>query len=425
MSVPTHNLYDFVHQVTKKKFYLLYYYPWGSRNLFDVKHYQVDPEFMDGPNGIKLENRINLGIEPCTPVDWKHASILQPIVFCHDQEPLNYEFYSDNNTAVTDYYNNAPAPGIATFSTPYTDNLNLRLTVPHALQQKWILLHSELNSKELARYESTGEYVGAYWWSHAAIARDWYRFAQYDTALQPDNHYQHLFLAYCRDTTGSRAYRQDFLNHTKLLDLDCQTASLHVPAAGSDSSAMYDPIDFNSTAVSVVLETVFDHRIHLTEKTLRPIACGHPFILAAGPGSLQLLRSYGFQTFSGYINESYDQIQNDQERLSAIIQEMKRIQDLPTEQRQQLINACREISQFNRKHFFSDKFFEHITSELKNNVDAAYSSHLGKISFDIWWDDRKWRKKNQPAKCKLPYYREYIKYLIVLYRRWRKRTHVE
>jgi hypothetical protein len=188
---------------------------------------------------------------------------------------------------------------------------------------------------------------------------------------------------------------------------------------------MYDPIDFNSTAVSVVLETVFDHRIHLTEKTLRPIACGHPFILAAGPGSLQLLRSYGFQTFSGYIDESYDQIQNDQERLSAIIQEMKRIQDLPTEQRQQLINACREISQFNRKHFFSDKFFEHITSELKNNVDAAYSSHLGKISFDTWWDDRKWRKKNQPAKCKLPYYREYIKYLIVLYRHWRKRTHVE
>lgn len=425
MSVPTHNLYDFVHQSTKKKFYLLYYHPWGSRNLFDVKHYQIDPEFMDGPNGIESNDRIDLGIKPCTPVDWKHASILQPIIFCHDQEPLNYDFYSDNSIAVADYYNNAPAPGIATFSTPYTDNLNLRLTVPHALQQKWILLHSELNSKELARYESTGEYVGAYWWSHAAIARDWYRFAQYDTALRSENHYRHLFLTYCRDTTGSRAYRQDFLDYIKLLDLDCQTASLHVPAVGSDSSAMYDPVDFNSTAISVVLETVFDHRIHLTEKTLRPIACGHPFILAAGPGSLKLLRSYGFHTFSGYINESYDEIQNDQERLGAIIQEMKRIQNLPTEQRQQLIEICQGIAQFNRKHFFSNEFFDLITNELKRNVDTAYASHSGKISFDIWWADRKWRKKNQPAKCKMPYYREYIKYLIVLYRNWRQQTHGE
>jgi hypothetical protein len=47
-----------------------------------------------------------------------------------------------------------------------------------------------------------------------------------------------------------------------------------------------------------VAETVFDTRIHLTEKTLRPIACGHPFILAAGPGSLKYLQTYGFRTFS-------------------------------------------------------------------------------------------------------------------------------
>jgi hypothetical protein len=47
----------------------------------------------------------------------------------------------------------------------------------------------------------------------------------------------------------------------------------------------------------------------LTEKALRPIACGQPFILAATPGSLQYLRSYGFKTFSGYIDETYDTIQ--------------------------------------------------------------------------------------------------------------------
>jgi hypothetical protein len=60
----------------------------------------------------------------------------------------------------------------------------------------------------------------------------------------------------------------------------------------STASADYDYQDFINTQVSVVLETVFDEsRIHLTEKTLRPIACGHPFLLAAGPNSAQ--KSFG------------------------------------------------------------------------------------------------------------------------------------
>jgi hypothetical protein len=426
MSVPTHNLYDFVHQVTKKRFYLLYYYPWGSRNLYDVKHYQIDPDWMDGPRGIQPQDRINLGVTPCVPVDWKHASILQPILFCHDQEPLNYDLYQDDSTAVADYYANAHAPGIATFQTPYTNNLNLRLTVPHAMQKKWILLHSELNSKELARYEETGEYVGAYWWSHAAIARDWYRFAEHDTALCHNSNKQKLFLTYCRDSTGSREYRKSFLQQISAAGIfgNCQTQSFD-GTVGSDASAEYNITDINNTAISVVLETVFDSRIHLTEKILRPIACGHPFILAGGPGSLRLLRSYGFRTFAGYINESYDEIQDSQERLSAIVKEMKRICDLPIKDQQQLIEICQEIAQFNQKHFFSNEFFTSITDELKRNVDSAYSVHMGEISFDTWWAERKWRKKNQPAKCRVPYYREYIIYLILLYRKWRQQVRVE
>jgi hypothetical protein len=89
----------------------------------------------------------------------------------------------------------------------------------------------------------------------------------------------------------------------------------------SAASADYDPNDFINSEISVILETVFDdRRIHLTEKTLKPIACGHPFILAAGPGALEYIRSYGFKTFAPYIDESYDQETDSLKRLEKIEQ---------------------------------------------------------------------------------------------------------
>ena len=78
-----------------------------------------------------------------------------------------------------------------------------------------------------------------------------------------------------------------------------------------------------------MLETLFDDtRWHLTEKSLRPSACGKPFMLAATAGSLQYLRSYGFKTFSGLIDESYDLIVEPHLRLQSIAQEMQRISQL-------------------------------------------------------------------------------------------------
>jgi hypothetical protein len=175
---------------------------------------------------------------------------------------------------------------------------------------------------------------------------------------------------------------------------DCQVQSFNKAEATSDSSAEYNRDDYNSTGISVVLETVVDERIHLTEKILRPIACGHPFILAAGPGSLALLRSYGFQTFTGYINESYDDITDSSKRLAAICQEMKRIQRLSKEKQQELLKICYEVAKYNRKHFFSANFLDRVTNELKCNVTDAFDRHLGELDLNLWWNTSQWYKKN-------------------------------
>ena len=68
----------------------------------------------------------------------------------------------------------------------------------------------------------------------------------------------------------------------------------------------------------VVTETVYDStRIHLTEKTFKPIVLEQPFLLVAPRGSLEYLRSYGFQTFGDLWDENYDHA-SDQDRINAI-----------------------------------------------------------------------------------------------------------
>ena len=62
-----------------------------------------------------------------------------------------------------------------------------------------------------------------------------------------------------------------------------------------------------------------------SEKALKPFAFKHPMIVWGPPGYLQWLRTWGFQTFGHCIDESYDIIQNHQQRLEKIIQEVARL----------------------------------------------------------------------------------------------------
>jgi hypothetical protein len=123
----------------------------------------------------------------------------------------------------------------------------------------------------------------------------------------------------------------------------------------------------------VVLETVFDDsRVHLTEKTLRPIACGHPFILAAGPGALEYIRSYGFKTFAPWIDESYDLETDSFKRLEKIINAMVKIQNLQGSELEEFSQGIKDIANFNKKHFFSNEFFNTVKNELQHNLQVAY-----------------------------------------------------
>jgi len=158
-------------------------------------------------------------------------------------------------------------------------------------------------------------------------------------------------------------------------ELEIIRSDLHnfFPANTHDSaaSADYCSDDYSTTGIEIVLETIFDElRWHLTEKSLRPIACGKPFLLMATPGSLTYLKQYGFKTFDGLIDETYDGIQNPRQRLQAVVAEMKRISSLPIQQKIQLYSDLDNIANFNKQLFFGS-FFNGLVSEYKQNIDSA------------------------------------------------------
>jgi hypothetical protein len=149
----------------------------------------------------------------------------------------------------------------------------------------------------------------------------------------------------------------------------------------SNASADYCASDYQTTQIEVVLETLFDDtRWHLTEKILRPIACGHPFILAATSGSLLYLKRYGFETFNGLIDETYDTIEDPVLRLRAIVVEMKKLSNVDPAVWEQL----RIIAARNKKRFFSDEFQKQIIDEYLQNLKSAIHVAQQDTSTERW-----------------------------------------
>lgn len=89
---------------------------------------------------------------------------------------------------------------------------------------------------------------------------------------------------------------------------------------------------FEESYFSIVTETAFyDKQPHginstfITEKTMKCFIKFHPFIMIGRPHSLLALKKLGYQTFNPMIDESYDSIENDDDRLSMIFLEIHKL----------------------------------------------------------------------------------------------------
>ncbi len=74
--------------------------------------------------------------------------------------------------------------------------------------------------------------------------------------------------------------------------------------------------------------TFTDCTIFPTEKIYKPILLGHPFIVVSTPHFLKTLRSQGYETFPDIFDETYDEIEDHQERLRFVADEVARLSSL-------------------------------------------------------------------------------------------------
>jgi hypothetical protein len=121
-----------------------------------------------------------------------------------------------------------------------------------------------------------------------------------------------------------------------------------------------------------VTETVYTgRRLHLTEKSFKPIALGMPFILTATAGSLAYLRSYGFQTFGKFWDESYDLETDDFIRAEKVAAVLKQLDDLSAQQKQDLFQSCWPVIEHNWNWFYHGGLESVLWTELTGMLDSV------------------------------------------------------
>lgn len=244
-----------------------------------------------------------------------------------------------------------------------------------------IFCHSELHSSDIKDLEEQCGAIECYYWYHAMIARDWFRHWHHHPETLPKNraHAPYRFMFYAKGLDGSRAYRREFIarmsDNKQVLYQSGQDRDI-----SSDHSAKIDPEHANLAAMHVVLETVFEtSKIHLTEKVFKPMVMSQPFFILSGPGALGYLKDYGFQTFSDFWDESYDQIQDPCKRMALVEMEIQKITDMDHSQFSALYQSMLPVIEHNRRHFFSQDFQDYCIKEMQCNFSAA---------LDLQWCNR-------------------------------------
>jgi hypothetical protein len=117
----------------------------------------------------------------------------------------------------------------------------------------------------------------------------------------------------------------------------------------------------------VVAETVFYHKkLHLTEKIFKPIIARRPFLLVAAPGNLAYLKTYGFKTFYKWVDESYDNEQDDDKRIAMLVEQLKKLCALNKDDLYNMQQEMDDILDYNFNHFYG-KFKHIIVSEMLEN----------------------------------------------------------
>lgn len=242
----------------------------------------------------------------------------------------------------------------------------------------FVVLHSEYNSEDIKKLNRAG-IKDVHWFAHAYLCSEFY-FTHYRKLAMVANYrsrpLKYRWLCTNRLVDTPRDYRIKFLNLLdtstgvySLLEEDPHTNrtpteifpdnrvipySFDVHLNHSAEINVTELTPWNTSFLHVVNETVWQDKIHFTEKVFKPIVLHQPFVVLQAPGSLTYLRSYGFKTFGAWWDESYDSIEDPQERMQAIADIVNWIGSRSMDEIQTMRMEMASVLEHNFRHFYEN-----------------------------------------------------------------------
>jgi hypothetical protein len=131
---------------------------------------------------------------------------------------------------------------------------------------------------------------------------------------------------------------------------------------------------YSDTWFSLVTEsTAHAHYVSkpcLSEKTVMAMLIGHPFLLYADNGAIQLLRDLGFDTFDWLFDHSYDTELDPLVKLKNIL---KQIKNFNIANAMEQVDRINEAIKFNQAHCRSDVVKQAVSVEWKTAIEELVS----------------------------------------------------
>lgn len=210
------------------------------------------------------------------------------------------------------------------------------------------------------------------------INRFYYHYNQHYPSARPTRLIKTAFTSFNRKHTEYRNQLFEFLKNNELLYSgyvnfafkNFSTLVGELPedyeenkwASESEIHGYYRASNFD-----IIIETASngENQRFITEKTLRALALGQPFLVYNGVGTLKYLQGQGFETYKALWDESYDNIADPQKRFDAITAQIKLLADSRAIFDQKLV---KEIGEHNQYRFQELAGLDHKERWLRNKI---------------------------------------------------------
>ena len=343
------------------------FWPWLKKNKPGTRLFFCDPPGRADPDSL-----FNLGVDGIVENDY---------VFLHDQEPVHLDLHQP------------------LFNDVIRRNDDI---INHPQGHIIVSEQGEFVEQLCATYG----WASHYYFYHGWACKDWFR--GYDKTFlisrARDRAPTRTFISPNRIVAGKRDHRVLFLYNVFKNNLEnnwisaprtCVYENVDISVIAKKYNNTYSDIEqvflsadlpklftgeeeqymtscwltnFDESADSLVYvptETVyFGRRLHITEKTFKAIALEMPFVLMAPAHSLEYMRGYGFKTFAGIFDESYDEEEDDILRIEKVTKLLKELDNLSVKERQDIHRACVPIVEHNFEHFYGTGLEDILWTEL-------------------------------------------------------------